>query len=84
MLGEIFPNPSAGSVAFTYTLAEPSEVTLAVYDLLGRRVATLVKEPQSAGTHEVDWVGAALPSGPYVLRLDANGEVHTRRLTLVH
>ncbi|MEM8601733.1 MAG: T9SS type A sorting domain-containing protein [Bacteroidota bacterium] len=78
-----YPNPSAGLFAFSYTLAEPAIVTLAIYDMLGRQVAAVEQGSRGAGTHEIDWMEANLPAGTYVLRLDTDSEIHTQRLTLV-
>ncbi|MEL7361543.1 MAG: T9SS type A sorting domain-containing protein, partial [Bacteroidota bacterium] len=82
-LVEAYPNPTIGPVALAYTLAAPAEVTLAVHDVLGRRVSTLVQAPRPTGTHEVNWTSTDLPAGVYVVRLDAGGEVHTQWFTLV-
>jgi hypothetical protein len=50
-------------------------VTLRVFDLLGRQVATLVQEAQHAGKHSVHWDASGLPSGVYVYQLDT-GSFH--------
>ncbi len=57
-----YPNPSAGAATLSFTLAESAEVTLTVYDVLGRRVVTLAEGQQAAGEHEVTF-GAGLPAG---------------------
>jgi photosystem II stability/assembly factor-like uncharacterized protein len=69
-LVSVGPNPSAGAVAVTYRLAtvEPAEV--AVFDGLGRRVATLASGVQGAGTHRAVWEGAGA-AGVYFVRLTA-------------
>jgi flagellar hook assembly protein FlgD len=63
-------------------------VQLSVYDVMGRKVATLVDGPVAAGEHEVRWDGHssgghAVASGVYLLRLEAGDQVATRRLTVV-
>ena len=83
-----YPNPSSGPVTLSFSLAEAAPVTLAVYDVMGRRVTTLVDRAMTAGVHTVDWTGRAdsgqaLASGVYLLRLQAGDEVATRRLTVV-
>lgn len=62
---------------------EPQAVRLDVYDLTGRRVATLVNEAQAPGrkTHPVD--AGAWPSGVYVLRLRVGSAVNSRRMTVM-
>jgi len=63
-------------------------VTLAVYDINGRLVRTLVGQPLGAGSHAVVWdgkdaMGRAVASGVYVYRLTAPQGVVTRRMTLL-
>jgi hypothetical protein len=65
------PNPARGRQAFSYALPRPASVTLAVYDLAGRRVRILATGAQSAGTHAADWDlrderGAAVRPGVYL------------------
>ena len=77
-----YPNPTAGAATLTYSLAEPAEVTLTLYDALGRRVRTLAEGPQPAGEHEIT-LGAGLPAGTYVVRFEAGGQSWTERVTVV-
>ena len=58
-------------------------MTIAVYDLLGRRVAVLVDGEVAAGHHGVRFEAGHLASGVYVYRMVAGAYVETRRLTLV-
>jgi hypothetical protein len=51
--------------------------------MLGRQVALLVEGQVSAGVHEVVFSGARLPTGVYLVRLEAGGEVQTQRITLM-
>jgi hypothetical protein len=60
-----------------------SLVTLVVYDLLGREVATLVNERMSAGNYVVTFDGSKLASGMYLYRLMSDGVVTTRKMMLV-
>ena len=76
------PNPAREGSTLRYTLSEAGPSTLAVYDLLGRRIATLVDGLQVAGPHEVAFATGTLPSGVYVLRLVASGRVATAKLTV--
>ncbi|MGB6648261.1 MAG: T9SS type A sorting domain-containing protein, partial [Bacteroidota bacterium] len=66
-----------------YDLSERSHVTLRVFNVLGEDVATLVDEVQGAGHRSVDFVGAGLPSGVYLYRLNAGGFVETKKMSLV-
>ncbi len=78
-----YPNPSAGAATVALTLPRDGEVHLTVYDVLGRRVATLAEGPREAGTHRFGFGGRSLPSGVYLLRAETPGEVLTRRITLL-
>ena len=81
------PNPFTASTTIPYQLAEEKAVTIAIYDLLGRRVRTLVNETQKAGVHRVEWRPGrgenALASGVYFCRMTAGTYRATRKITLV-
>lgn len=76
------PNPFGGSTTIHFTLPEPADVRLVVYDLLGREVARLVEGRLSGGFHEVRWDASGLPSGVYLYRLDAGSFSQTRRMVV--
>jgi phospholipase/lecithinase/hemolysin len=83
-----YPNPTRSASTVSFALDEATPVTLAVYDVMGRKVATLIDAPMDAGQHEVRWdgrstSGAAVASGVYLLRLQAGEKIATRRLTVV-
>jgi hypothetical protein len=83
-LGSSFPNPFRGSTTLEYTLEEAADVRLAVYDVLGREIAVLAEGARPAGTEEVTWDAAALPTGLYVSQLRVNGAVvGTRKMQLI-
>lgn len=52
-----YPNPFHATTTIAYTVEQPGPVTLTVYDVLGRRVRTLVDVDQPAGSYQVDWDG---------------------------
>ncbi|HLP15782.1 MAG TPA: T9SS type A sorting domain-containing protein [Bacteroidota bacterium] len=78
-----YPNPFNPSTTITYSLAERQQVTLRVYDVLGREVATLVKGEQAAGVHTVEFNAVGSASGMYVYRLEAGGRMLQRTMMLV-
>ncbi|MGI9175045.1 MAG: ScyD/ScyE family protein [Rhodothermales bacterium] len=87
-LGQNWPNPFNPTTRIAFKLAEHADVRLTVYDVVGREVATLVREPMEAGTYEVEWegtdaAGRALPSGLYLYRITAGTFVETRTMTLL-
>ncbi len=82
-LAQNYPNPFNPATAICYQLAGISDVKLEVFDLLGRRVATLVNERKEAGAYTVQWNAGAAPSGAYYCRLTAGSFVQTRRMILL-
>ena len=78
-----FPNPSRDHTTVRYELPEATEVQIAVYDLLGRRVATPVDGRKNVGRAQVQLRTQDLPSGTYILRLQAADQTRTQRLTVV-
>jgi hypothetical protein len=77
------PNPFFGSTNIVFTLEEPNIVTLNVYNIIGRAVATLVDDELEAGKHSIAWNAAGLPSGVYYYELSSGGLVQTRRCVLL-
>lgn len=77
------PNPASRRVTIEYALPEPADVTIAVYDVLGRRVATLADGRAEAGRHRAAAEVGQMPSGTYFVRMQAEGFRQTRRLTVV-
>lgn len=78
-----YPNPFNPRTLIHYTIAGVQFVTLKVYDVLGREVATLVNEPKQPGEYSVEWDAGSMPSGVYFYRLQAGSYAETRRLVLV-
>jgi hypothetical protein len=76
------PNPARQRATVRYALPEKQETTIRLYDILGRRVRTVLNENRE-GRHERTLDVGALPSGVYFLRLRAGGETRTQKLTIV-
>lgn len=70
---QVAPNPSAGQIRLSVDLAEASKVEVAVYDALGRRVATAMQGGLNEGQSEVDVDLSTLPVGIYIARLRVAG-----------
>ena len=87
-LTQNFPNPVTESTRIQYWLEKPARVQIEVFDLLGRRVKSLVDQHQSQGVHEVSWnglddAGGVLAAGLYLYRLSSDAVVETRHLVLL-
>jgi hypothetical protein len=82
-LEQNYPNPFNPSTLISYEVAAAGQVRLEVFDMLGRRVATLVDGAMPAGQHQVTFDAHALPSGVYVYRLEAGNRMLTRTMMLV-
>jgi hypothetical protein len=78
-----YPNPFNPSGVVAYDLPEETAVRLELFDALGRRVAVLFDGTAQAGRHEARVDGSGLPSGVYLVRLQAGGHVQAQRVTLV-
>ncbi len=76
------PNPARDVVRIGYAIPEAGAVRLSVYDLMGREISVLVDGVVPAGPHTATWDGGSLSAGVYVYRLEANGIVRTRMVTL--
>ncbi|TVR13087.1 MAG: T9SS C-terminal target domain-containing protein [Balneolaceae bacterium] len=82
-LSQNYPNPFNPSTVISFELPESNTVTLEVFDMVGRQVATLVSGSLQAGTHQVTFDAAGLSSGVYLYRLTAGSTVLSRRLTVL-
>lgn len=82
-LEQNYPNPFNPNTTFEYTIDGQQHVTISVFDLLGREVATVVDEVQGADTYRVTFDAANLASGMYLYQLRTGGQVITRTMTLL-
>jgi hypothetical protein len=82
-LHQNYPNPFNPSTTITFELERSSYVSLRIYDILGRSVATLVDERLPSGTHSVAWEPHGLPSGVYIYRLSSESSSQSRRTVLL-
>jgi len=78
-----YPNPFNSSTTIEYSLPEAGEVTVEVFDLLGRKVETLVNEKQAAGAYKINWNADNQASGIYFYRIEAGDYQDTRRMMLL-
>jgi hypothetical protein len=83
VLDQNYPNPFNPATVIVYSVPARSHVTLTVYDLLGRTVATLVNETRDAGRHHVVFDAAGLSTGVYFYRLQAGEVSFTKKMIAV-
>lgn len=82
-LEQNYPNPFNPSTTISYSIPENSFVTLKVYDLIGREVASLVNDNQIAGNYKVSFNASRLPSGVYIYKLNAGKFSQSKKLSLI-
>lgn len=83
-----YPNPFNPSTTIRYSLPKDAKVKMAIYNLLGNRVAELVNEQQNAGVHEVTWNGSdekgrQVSSGVYLLTINTGSTVQSKKMILL-
>jgi hypothetical protein len=82
-LKQNFPNPFTTSTTILFSLSSDQFVTLKMYDMVGREVATIVNEALTAGTYSRLWNSASMPSGVYVATMKAGSVIDTKRTVLI-
>ena len=82
-LSQNYPNPFNPRTAISYQLSADSKVTLTIFDVLGKEVATLVNKNQEAGKHTVHFNASDLVSGIYLYRLQSGNQTQIRKMTII-
>ena len=82
-LHQNYPNPFNPSTSISFDMAQTADVTLAVYDVLGRNVATLVNGQMASGRHTVTFDASSLTSGVYMYRISNGSSTMTRTMLLM-
>jgi hypothetical protein len=83
VLYQNYPNPFNPATKIKYILPEQSFVSISIYDILGKEIATLVKERKPAGNYELEFNASNLPSGVYFYRMKAGNFVETKKMLLM-
>ena len=83
-LAPAFPNPFNDATTLTFSLERTQQVSLVIYDALGREVARPVSGLWSSGEHRVVWKADQLPAGTYFSRLMIDGQIYTGTLVRTH
>lgn len=82
-LDQNYPNPFNPSTNITYAIPQGSYVTLKVFNILGKEIASLVNEYQNAGSYKVQFDGKYLSGGIYFYQITAGNFTQTRKLSLL-
>ena len=82
-LAQNYPNPFNPSTTIEYSIPKASNVTIAVFNILGEKVADLVNEEKSSGNYKVQFNGNGLASGIYIYKLTAGNFTQIKKLTLL-
>ncbi len=82
-LDQNYPNPFNPSTHLSYTVGHAGFVSLKVYDLLGREVATLVNETMQPGSYTAQWNASGVSSGVYLYKMESGSFVSTKKMILM-
>ena len=82
-LSQNFPNPFNPTTKILYSVRKSSKVTIKVLDVLGQEIETLVNEEKPAGSYEITWNAANLPSGTYFYQMRTGNFVQTKKMILL-
>lgn len=82
-LWQNYPNPFNALTTIIFSMAQPSQVKIVIYNLAGQEVSVLVDEAMAMGEHKIIWDGKSLPSGTYFYRLESNGFVQIKKMELI-
>ncbi len=82
-LQQNYPNPFNPTTKFSYSVPKTSQVSIKIYDVLGREVVTLVNEKKDPGEYSLTWTAASIPSGVYFYRMSAGNFVQTKKMVLL-
>ncbi|HMN24239.1 MAG TPA: T9SS type A sorting domain-containing protein [Ignavibacteriaceae bacterium] len=81
-LDQNYPNPFNPSTKISYSIKEEGLVTLKVYDLLGKEIATLVNENKPAGNYDAEFNASQLPSGMYIYKLQSGSFTDVKKMLM--
>jgi hypothetical protein len=82
-ISSVYPNPFNSTVSVRYTVPIIATVSMKIYDILGALIDELASGIHISGRHEIAWNASAMPSGIYIVRMEAEGISHTMKLILM-
>lgn len=83
LLYQNYPNPFNGSTSIEYDLLKQADITIEIYDILGRKVDTIANQKQQAGPHRITWDAGSNPSGVYFYEITAEDHSETMKMVLL-
>jgi len=78
-----YPNPFNSTTIIDYRIPEASFVTIEVYDIIGRKIETIVEKYQQSGHYQTEWQALNISSGLYFYKLQTQNQVETGKMTLL-
>jgi hypothetical protein len=82
-LSQNYPNPFNGQTIIEFTLPSIQNISLAVYDILGRKVETLAEGEYPIGNYKFTWSPKGLSSGVYIYRLQTGSSAQAKKMVLI-
>ena len=82
-LHSIYPSPFNAMTTVRFGVDKPERIRLKVYDLLGREVVTLLDNAMKVGYHQAVWNASAVPSGLYIMRMEAEGRIQAAKVAVI-
>ncbi len=82
-LSQNYPNPFNPTTTISFDVVKTGHVTLKVYDMIGREVATLVNQEMQNGSYRINFNASNLASGNYIYQLNVNGKTISKKMTLL-
>jgi hypothetical protein len=82
-LSEAFPNPFNAVTRISFSVPDPTKVSIQIFDISGRLIETLVNNLQPAGRHSITWNSRNASSGVYLVRMETSGFKGVRKVVLV-
>ncbi len=83
VLHQNHPNPFRDETTFTFELAENNNVSIVIYDVMGRNLGTVADRRFTAGTHSIKWNAGDLPQGQYYVRMQADSYTAVKSMMIV-
>lgn len=78
-----YPNPFNAGTEISFSLAEPSFVTIIIFNVIGDKIEILTNNNYSAGNYKLNWIPGSLPSGIYFYRIQAGHFTQTKKMLLL-